>query len=243
MNEKNVTKISLSTFFLILAVIVIIVMGIFMYKTYNEKNVATEKVSDLNGQVSNLKNTVDQLQGKINSISDTINNDNIKENSISTNNVTENNFTSDNILFTEKQVKDAFQKYLDLIAAREASPSSVLKELKLINEEATKAAKKEGYLKTDVKFSKFKETILQYITLNCLQKDFFTFIEEDGYLCYFNGGATGIGYEVTKITKVNDKKYKADAIWSQEEARENVNFEFGIENNNGKCVIDYCNKN
>ena len=243
MNEKNVTKISLSTFFLILAVIVIIVMGIFMYKTYNEKNVATEKVSDLNGQVSNLKSTVDQLQGKINSISDTINNDNIKENSISTNNVTENDFTSDNILFTEKQVKHAFKKYLDLIAAREASPSSVLKELKLINEEATKAAKKEGYLKTDVKFSKFKETILQYITLNCLQKDFSTFIEEDGYLCYFNGGATGIGYEVTKITKVNDKKYKADAIWSQEEARENVNFEFGIENNNGKCVIDYCNKN
>ena len=37
MEEKKVTKISLSTFFLILAIIAIIVMGIFMYKLYNEK--------------------------------------------------------------------------------------------------------------------------------------------------------------------------------------------------------------
>jgi len=36
MEKKKITKISLSTFFLILAIIVIIVMGIFMYKLYND---------------------------------------------------------------------------------------------------------------------------------------------------------------------------------------------------------------
>ena len=36
MEEKKVTKISLSTFFLILAIIAIIVMGIFIYKLNND---------------------------------------------------------------------------------------------------------------------------------------------------------------------------------------------------------------
>lgn len=151
--------------------------------------------------------------------------------------------STENTTFMNEQVKGAFQKYLGLIAARETSPSTVLKELKLINQESNQTAKKEGYLKTDVKYSKFKETILKYITVNCLQKEFSVFIEEDGYLCYFNGGATGIRYEVNRITKVNDKKYKAEAIWSQEEVKENVSFEFGIENSNGHCVIDYCIQN
>lgn len=43
MEEKKVTKISLSTFFLIISLVVIIVMGIFMYKFYNEK---TDNISE-----------------------------------------------------------------------------------------------------------------------------------------------------------------------------------------------------
>lgn len=46
MEEKKVAKISLSTFFLILAIIAIIVMGIFMYKFYNEKVEATKELEE-----------------------------------------------------------------------------------------------------------------------------------------------------------------------------------------------------
>ena len=42
MNEKTTKKISLSKFFLILALIVIIVMVFFMYKIYNDKNLVVE---------------------------------------------------------------------------------------------------------------------------------------------------------------------------------------------------------
>ena len=66
MEEKKVTKISLSTFFLILAIIVIVIMAIFMYKFYNEKIEANEKTAELQTQVSNLNGTVSNLQGKIN---------------------------------------------------------------------------------------------------------------------------------------------------------------------------------
>ena len=58
MEEKKVTKISLSTFFLILAIIAIIVMGIFMYKLYNEKTEETKKSNELQTQVNSLNETV-----------------------------------------------------------------------------------------------------------------------------------------------------------------------------------------
>lgn len=80
MEEKKVRKISLSTFFLILALIIIVVMAIFMYKFYNEKIDANEKATELQTQVSNLNGTVGNLQGKIDAISGTINSNNSTEN-------------------------------------------------------------------------------------------------------------------------------------------------------------------
>ena len=84
MEEKKVTNISLSTFFLILSLIAIIVMGIFMYKFYNEKTEATKKSAELQTQVNNLTSTVTELQGKINSISETINSNENQGNESST---------------------------------------------------------------------------------------------------------------------------------------------------------------
>lgn len=80
MEEKKTIKMSLSTFFLILAIIVIIVMAYFVYKFYNEKNIETEKVSDLNNQVSSLETTVTDLQCKIDNIINTLNSDNTQQN-------------------------------------------------------------------------------------------------------------------------------------------------------------------
>lgn len=64
MEEKKASKISLSTFFLILAILVIIVMAYFIYKFYNEKTIETEKVSDLNSQVKNLQETIDSISNQ-----------------------------------------------------------------------------------------------------------------------------------------------------------------------------------
>ena len=62
MEEKKVTKINLSTFFLILAIILIIVMGIFIFKLYTEKTELTENSIKQEEKMSGLQNNVDRLK-------------------------------------------------------------------------------------------------------------------------------------------------------------------------------------
>lgn len=57
MKEKKEIKISLSTFFLILAIIIIVVLTFFIYKIYIEKEYLTNEVTNLNTQIENLKSS------------------------------------------------------------------------------------------------------------------------------------------------------------------------------------------
>ena len=80
MKQKNI---SLSTIFLVIFVFVIIIMAFFIYKLDKEKNAEISKVKDLNNQVSSLESEVENLQGKINIISSTINPENTDKSSVS----------------------------------------------------------------------------------------------------------------------------------------------------------------
>lgn len=73
MEEKKSKKVNLSTFLLIFTIIIIIIMGIFIYKLNNDKTVEIQRSADLQSQVNKLDNTISDLQGKINTISETIN--------------------------------------------------------------------------------------------------------------------------------------------------------------------------
>lgn len=95
MEEKNVTKVNLSTFLLIIAIIVIVIMGVFIYKLNNEKNIETKKSADLQTQVSSLNSIVNNLQSKINTISETVN-DNASTTSTTTSKVEDANLTTYN---------------------------------------------------------------------------------------------------------------------------------------------------
>ena len=86
MEEKNPAKISLSTFFLILAIIAIIVMGIFIYKLNNDKASEIQKSTELQAQVNNLNRTVSDLQGKINNNTSTLSKDTLSDNTQKNNN-------------------------------------------------------------------------------------------------------------------------------------------------------------
>ena len=90
MEEKNATKIGLSTCFLILAIIVIIVMGVFIYKLNYDKTAEIQKSAELQEKVSTLTQTISNLQNKIDTISNTINSNSVTESS-STNSVSKNN--------------------------------------------------------------------------------------------------------------------------------------------------------
>ena len=103
MEEKNVTKISLSTFFLILAIIAIIVMGIFIYKLNNDKTTEIQKSTELQAQVNSLNGTVSDLQGKIDNISKTINSNN-STNTENKTNTSNNSMIKDNTANNTEQV-------------------------------------------------------------------------------------------------------------------------------------------
>ena len=89
MKEKKVTKISLSTFFLILAIILIILMGIFIVKLYTEKTELTEKSIQQNEKMSDLQNNMNHLTSELNKISTSIHTEN------TTNNISNNSTTTE----------------------------------------------------------------------------------------------------------------------------------------------------
>lgn len=89
MEERKVTKISLSTFFLILAIILIILMSFFIFKLYNEKTELSEKSIKQNEKMSVLQNNVDNLTAESNKISTSINTENTKNNTSSNTKTTE----------------------------------------------------------------------------------------------------------------------------------------------------------
>lgn len=108
-NEKNVVKISLSTFLLILAIIAIIIMAFYIYTANTSHN---KEMESLETNLDAKQSKIDELQGKIDSISNTINsektsnNENNKKNSEKTQNTTKVS-TSNNV---EKE-KNKIVKY------------------------------------------------------------------------------------------------------------------------------------
>ena len=112
MEENNVKKVNISTFLLIIFIIVIIIMGVCIYKLNNDKITEIEKSKDLQSQVNSLNETVDDLQGKINSISETINSKTSNEtkevnNTLSTNETKEVDKTLEYKITGEYYQKDA----------------------------------------------------------------------------------------------------------------------------------------
>lgn len=151
--------------------------------------------------------------------------------------------------FSEAEIKDKFQSFLNLFGAYQGSPYNVLSEMKkitgknVINDEYPEAIEygESSILPTNLKYSEFKEFILSYMTEEFYNTDFARgYVNKDGDLYCKNIGATGVKYEVKSIEKENnsDTKYKSkvDMIYTDEN-KEEVNILFEIENNNGKCVI------
>lgn len=93
MEENNVKKISLSTFFLILAVIVIIIMGVFIYKLNDDKATEIKKYSELQDKINSLNETINSFQEETAKTSE----------SASTNSTSQSN-SSNNSLYIVSQI-------------------------------------------------------------------------------------------------------------------------------------------
>lgn len=215
---------SLSTVFLVIAIILIVVMGALLYM---QKTEADRQIAELENNASEMQETINDLQGKIDTISNTINSNTDTE---------DENVTAD---FTEKEIKDVLQMCLDLESAKTNGPGTALFTLGLYKDNADsdseKSAEKTGFMKTSIKYTDFKEAMLKYMTEECYQKQWAELFEnENGYLCYANVGATGVGYKVNSIEKVGDG-YTANVTASSEGPDSKMTVSFKIDDN--KCVV------
>lgn len=144
--------------------------------------------------------------------------------------------TKSSIEFSDEQEKSAFQNYLELTEYIVNSPEKFLKKIDLKVNNINKEAKKNGYIKTNIKYEVFKEKLLNYVTDKCYDKNFekSVFIEEDGFLCYLRDvGATGMDYKVASIVKNSTNSFNAIVTATPADKVE-IKYEFGIENNKRK---------
>lgn len=221
-------KISLSTFFLIIA---IIVMGIFIFKLYSEKTEQMKTSSELQTQTSSENEIVNNLQTKV---------DNIVENNTTIN--TNNN----NISFTEEQVKKTLSNYLELRSHANCDALLVnLTEKGKLNYNSYKDnILNNGTVVTTIKFVDYKNAMLNYVSESEFEKNWtktqYFNENSNGYLTKTQGGGSLRVYTVKSITKINESTYsaKTTSVIENEEHIEEKEFTFTVTSYNGNCVID-----
>lgn len=254
MEKSQNKKISLVAIFLIISIIIIVLMGIFLFRFYNEKIEEAKKATELQTQVNSLTNIVSELQEKMKNASEVINSDSqdtTKDNNTST---TDNNASNNNIAFTDEQVKNAISDYLELSGY--AQCDLILDRLteigKISYDHSKDDVKKNGDMITTVKFSDYKKAMLNYVSENEFNRNWTTalFFDEsvDGYLIKIQGGGVLRKYTVDELTKINDKTYLANntrylakvtvAVDGVDEDKGTQSYKFTISTYNNKCVID-----
>lgn len=160
MGEKKTIKISLPIFLLILAVLLIIFIACYIYI---EKANANKEITTLEANTVEMQKTINNSQEKIDNISNTIN----SNTSGKTNNLQANNNSSNKeIKFSDDEIKKTLQNYLDLVGTKEGSPLGMLVKLELCSYGDYDNVNRtdDNYVKTNIKYSDYKEKMLDYVT-------------------------------------------------------------------------------
>ena len=248
MTKKEPIKISLSTCFFILALILLLVMGLYIYNLSLNKNIQEEKLKSLSRELEELKSTSNKGEKDL---GNTVNLQ--ATNVIEEEKVTETKNTNTNIQFSDEEVKKVLNGYLNNFYGA-GSIDAVTYNLGIDITEYTNTdtfvENGASYRSTKMKYDDFKAIVYNYMTEECF-KDFnynpkdnaYYFKEKDGLLYVGGIGYTGNMYEVKDI---NPKDSKGSAYIGKiycvydEDRKIEEKVEFGIENYNGKCVISYC---
>lgn len=239
--KKEQIKISLSTFFLIIAIIAICIMGAIIY------NMNKEQERDVNN-IGTLVNRVHELEIKERENSTEITTNSTKANVVDNNANTNEVKTS---VFTDEQVKNSIQNYFDLESSGAvAGLLDTLKENGKLTFDSSKWTMTGDYSNwsTDVKISDYKAAMLNYVSEKEYEKNWNPTKNDDeiglevnsnGYIIPPQGGGEAPKYTVQNIAKANDLTYTA-TIKSEHpfNGTETLTYNITVQNNDGNCVID-----
>ena len=233
MEEKKITKISLSTFLLLIAILVIVVMGVFICKLNQDKVAEIQKSTKLQAKVDSLNNTVSSLQSKVNSYTEV---------EILNNNQTNISVTN---IFSNDEIKNAIQNYLDIISEYEQSPEHLLVKLGMTNFGENTETSDGGFVKTNIKYADYNKIMLNYMSSQLFEDNFTDLYKNvGGYVYFLSGGAGERKLYVEGVLLKGDYSnlnYIAKVYYLESNnTKKEQNIEFHIENYNDQCVISYC---
>lgn len=157
----------------------------------------------------------------------------------------QNNIPESNL--DNETAKTIIQSYLNIIGAREGSPIEALtiEEIGLIDRYSEisggDSIDKEGYRSSNINYKDFKNKMLQYMTEE-LFNEVGGYKNVNGKLYIFDGGATGIGFDIKEISLIssneNNYKYSIKAIEYPPEEGINCIGEVELQKNKeGKYVV------
>ena len=207
------------------------------------------EISGLKKDSEDLKTTVTELQGKLDSVSDMSDTSTETEKTASTS-VT-NETTS--ISFTDEQVKQCISNYFELKITmgdeilRKLTQKGLLNYNESENKEIVRGGNLENKVIMKVKYSDYKKAMLNFVSeseFNKTFKDYFI-VESDDNLSYETGIGGPDSYNIVRsISKKDNKTYNARTFSIEPdslEPAEDHNYTITINNYNGHCVIDSIN--
>ena len=226
MENKKEIKISLSTFLLILALIVIICLGCLVFKFYNDKNIEKNKISELNTKISDLEKSINPFSNNMN------NNSNESLSNAPTNTITDtakNTTASKENISLDSTYGKAINDYIGSIwVGPEAYPECIAEfsNIKSAPKDylavcaSFKAMSKvgENIYNAKSKFSEFNNSLIELfgseadglITTANIEKVFFVEKNSDGtyHFSGFDGSEiSGTNYIINKIEKQDNIFY------------------------------------
>ena len=229
-------------------IILLLVVGVMSYVAftfYMDKTKLKEENDKLNKRLESIEQSQKKNEYDAKDFVDDFEGNKKTTNEISNTtsaNTTETNVSTSKSDFTESEVKSTAQHYLDIMGAAEGSPRQVLVELKLLSSAIGKnEVAEDSYVSTDVRYTDFESQMLKIMTKEVFEEKFASkYKDVNGYVRYFNGGATGTKIRVDSVELVGNNKYKVNAtdiIDETENTTAPLKYEITVEKYEGCCVI------
>jgi len=203
MEDKKEIRVRLSTVISMFVIfILIIALGVTYYFGFvadKNENIGDEKVTNTTENVATENKTEKE---------------DIKK---------EENIVADkegNNKLNEQKCKENFQKYLDIGSTFASNSLDILRELDFIDEypnpddyegikyNDAKYTDMNYFLKTDIKYADYKEKMLQYMTFDCMEKNFDDYTRNNnGYLYVVSYGGTASNPKIQEMEKSSSNEY------------------------------------
>ena len=221
---------NVSTVFLVIAIILIVVMGAFMYM---QKTESDRQIAELENSINEIKETTNEKEP------------NIKD--------------DENEIPNSEEVNTLVTKFLEMLYARENGFESVLEKIGYDNPQEiynnTVKSDNEGdtiygiynknmdkyvggYSNTKIKYSDFEEKISNYMTPGIVEQCFGgKFVEYNGFLYAFIGNASGAGVSNVTVQSIYNNIYLVKYSVSDEAGTDEYECIIRITNYNNKNVV------